>query len=93
MQSFLFGSILSLVIKNRMYTKTLNKKYHDPSIIMNQHKLFKAEFHKKKKKKDHAGNLEVIYNKGIVYFEMLPSNQTINSDVYCQHLMKIGGSN
>ncbi|XP_076381130.1 histone-lysine N-methyltransferase SETMAR-like [Megalopta genalis] len=27
--------------------------------------------------------------KGVVYFEVLPSNQTINSDVYCQQLMKL----
>ena len=27
--------------------------------------------------------------KGIVYFELLPTNQTINSDVYCHQLMKL----
>ena len=27
--------------------------------------------------------------KGVVYFELLPSNQTINSDVYCRQLMKL----
>ena len=28
--------------------------------------------------------------KGIVYFELLPRNQTINSNVYCRQLMKLG---
>ena len=27
--------------------------------------------------------------KGIVYFELLPRNQTINSNVYCRQLMKL----
>ena len=27
--------------------------------------------------------------KGIVYFELLPKNQTINSNVYCRQLMKL----
>ena len=27
--------------------------------------------------------------KGIVYFELLPNNRTINSDVYCQQLVKL----
>ena len=27
--------------------------------------------------------------KGVVFFELLPRNQTINSDVYCQQLMKL----
>jgi len=27
--------------------------------------------------------------KGVVYFELLPRNQTINSDVYCQRLIKL----
>ena len=27
--------------------------------------------------------------KGIVYFELLPRNQTINSNVYCHQLMKL----
>ena len=27
--------------------------------------------------------------KGIVYFELLPRNQTTNSDVYCRQLMKL----
>ena len=27
--------------------------------------------------------------KGVVYFELLPRNQTINSDVYCQQLDKL----
>ena len=27
--------------------------------------------------------------KGIVYFELLPRNQTINSNVYCRHLMEL----
>jgi len=26
---------------------------------------------------------------GVVYFELLPRNQTINSDVYCLQLMKL----
>lgn len=34
--------------------------------------------------------LSVWWNyKGVVYFELLPRNQTINSDVYCQQLMKL----
>ena len=28
--------------------------------------------------------------KGIFYFELLPRNQTINSNVYCRQLMKLG---
>ena len=27
--------------------------------------------------------------KGIFYFELLPKNQTINSNVYCRQLMKL----
>ena len=27
--------------------------------------------------------------KGIVYFELLPKNQTINSNVYCRQLLKL----
>ena len=27
--------------------------------------------------------------KGIVYFELLPRNQTINSNVYCRQLVKL----
>ena len=27
--------------------------------------------------------------KGVVYFELLPNNRTINSDVYCQQLVKL----
>ena len=27
--------------------------------------------------------------KGILYFELLPNNRTINSDVYCQQLVKL----
>jgi len=27
--------------------------------------------------------------KSVVYFELLPRNQTINSDVHCQQLMKL----
>ena len=34
--------------------------------------------------------LSVLWNfKGIVYFELLPRNQTINSNVYCRQLMKL----
>ena len=34
--------------------------------------------------------LSVLRNfKGIVYFELLPRNQTINSNVYCRQLMKL----
>ena len=31
--------------------------------------------------------------KGIVYFELLPRNQTINSNVYCLQLMKLDKKN
>jgi len=30
--------------------------------------------------------------KGVVYFELLPRNQTINSDVYCQQLDKLNAA-
>lgn len=44
----------------------------------------KAELHQKKVM------LSVWWDyKGIVYFELLPKNQTINSDVYCRQLTKL----
>jgi len=44
----------------------------------------KAELHQKKIM------LSIWWDyKGVVYFELLPRNQTINSDVYCQQLMKL----
>ncbi|CAK9802842.1 Histone-lysine N-methyltransferase SETMAR [Anthophora quadrimaculata] len=44
----------------------------------------KAELHQKKIM------LSIWWDyKGVVYFELLPNNQTINSDVYCQELMKL----
>ena len=44
----------------------------------------KADIHQKKVM------LIVWWNfKGIVYFELLPRNQTINSYVYCRQLMKL----
>lgn len=34
--------------------------------------------------------LSILWDyKGVVYFELLPNNRTINSDVYCQQLMKL----
>ena len=36
-------------------------------------------------KKDHAVNLVGLQR----YFELLPNNRTINSDVYCQQLVKL----
>ncbi|XP_015432529.1 PREDICTED: histone-lysine N-methyltransferase SETMAR-like [Dufourea novaeangliae] len=44
----------------------------------------KAELHQKKVM------LSIWWDyKGVVYFELLPRNQTINSDVYCQQLLKL----
>ena len=44
----------------------------------------KADIHEKKVM------LSVWWDfKGIVYFELLPRNQTINSNVYCRQLMKL----
>ena len=44
----------------------------------------KADIHQKKDK------LSVWWDfKGIVYFELLPRNQTIKSNVYCRQLMKL----
>ena len=44
----------------------------------------RADIHQKKVM------LSVWWNfKGIVYFELLPRNQTINSNVYCRQLMKL----
>ena len=30
--------------------------------------------------------------KGVVFFELLPKNQTINSDVYCRQLNKLNAA-
>lgn len=47
----------------------------------------KAEIHQKKVM------LSVWWDyKGIVYYELLPSNTTINSDVYCQQMDKLNAS-
>ena len=44
----------------------------------------KADIHQKKVM------LNVWWDfKGIVYFELLPRNQTINPNVYCRQLMKV----
>lgn len=52
---------------------------------MNQNKTtLKAELHQNK---DHAVNLVELQRR--LYFEVLPRNQAINSDVYCQKLIKL----
>ena len=46
--------------------------------------MSKAELHQKKIM------LSIWWDyKGVVYFELLPNNRTINSDVYCQQLVKL----
>ena len=50
--------------------------------------ILKAELHQKK-------NILLIWwnYKGVVYFELLPNNRTINSNVYCQQLVKLKEKN
>ena len=53
--------------------------------MMNQHKPYQKPSCIKKKIM-----LSIWWDyKGVACFELLPNNQTINSDVYCQQLVKL----
>ena len=70
-------------MKNGLFTITSCEKDHGTNEmnLHNQHQ--KADIHQKKL------ILSVCWDfKGIVYFELLPRNPTINSNVYCRQLMK-----
>ena len=65
-------------MKNGLSTITLIEMHDDPAQTVSKAGL-------------HQNNiiLSIWWNyKGVVYFELLPNNRTINSDVYCQQLVK-----
>ena len=79
---------LSLMMKNGLFTIQLfeNDHGHGHGDELPQ-TTPKAEFHEKKI------ILSVWYDwKGVVFFELLPRNQTINSDVYCRQLNKLNAA-
>ena len=69
------------MMKNRLFTITSFENDHGPS-VMNHHKQHPKLNCMKKKIM-----LSVWWDwKGVVFFELFPRNQTINSDVYCHQL-------
>ena len=87
MQSILFSNELSLAVKNESSTITLiekdqRKEHDEPGQTKNWNS--KAELHQKKI----TPSIWWDY-KGVVYFESLPNNRTINSDVHCLQLVKL----
>ena len=79
MQSILFWNELSLMMK----TGTLIEKYHGPS-MMNQHKSYQKLSCIKK-----YNGVNLVGLQRCCVFDLLPNNRTINSDVYCQQLVKL----
>ena len=70
-------------MENRLFTITSFKNDHGPS-VMNHQSSLKAELHQNKIM------LFVWWDwKGMVVFELLPRNETINFDVYCRQLNKV----
>ena len=73
-------TITSVSCKRRLFTITPVEKDHGPSKM----KGFKGDIHQKKL------ILLVRWDwRGVVYFELLPRNQTFNSNIYRQQLGKL----
>ncbi|XP_026674121.1 histone-lysine N-methyltransferase SETMAR-like [Ceratina calcarata] len=67
------------IVYNNVNRKRSWSKHDEPAQTIS-----KAELHQKKIM------LSIWWDyKGVVYFELLPNNRTINSDVYCQQRMKL----
>ena len=76
MNSILFWNELSLVMKNGLFTITSLEKDHGPSVMNHIESLIAS-------KNDYA----VWWDwKGVVFFKLLPRNQTINWDAHCRQL-------
>ena len=87
MNSILFWNELSLVMKNGLFTITLFENDHGPS-VMNHHKQHRKLNCIKKRLCCLLGAIgKVLY-----LFELLPRNQTINSDVYCRQPNKLNAA-
>ena len=87
MNSILFLNELSLVMKNGLLTITSFENDHGPSMMNHHEQTSKAELHQKKIM------LSVWWDwKGVVFFELLPKNQMMNSDVYCRQLNKMNAA-
>ncbi|KAL7735182.1 hypothetical protein ACLKA6_014898 [Drosophila palustris] len=70
------------IVYNNVNRKRSWSKHGEPTQTTS-----KADIHQKKVM------LSVWWDwKGVVYFELLPRNQTINSDVYCQQLDKLNAA-
>ena len=87
MNSIFFLNELLLVMNNGLFTIMSFEKDHGPS-VMNHHKQ-----HRKLNciEKNYAACL-VVLKKCVVFFKLLPRNQTINSDVYCYQLNKLNAA-
>lgn len=78
LKRFITGDIKLVFYNNITWKHSLSK--HDEPMQTSS----KTEMHKKKIM------VSVWWDyKGVVYFEILPNNQTINANIYCQQLMKL----
>ena len=81
MKRFITGNEKWIVYNNVVRKRSWFKRYKPPQTIS------KVELHQKKVM------LSVWWDwKGVVFFELLPRNQSINSDVYCRQLNKLNAA-